>query len=130
MLTGGLDAAGQLDAATVELRAAGGRHGRGDVGGGDAPEQTATVTGACRDAHREAGQLPGHGGRLFLRTHLAGGTRPAERLDLLLGSAGGLDGQTAGQEVVAAVPALDLDGVTGRTEAGDFGGEDQLRRRS
>jgi hypothetical protein len=57
------------------------------------------------------------------------GACPAERLDLLLGTAGGDDGQAAGQEVVAGVPALDLDGVTGGTETGDFGGEDQLRRR-
>ena len=129
VLAGGLDAAGQLDATTVELRAAGGRDGRGDVGGGDAPEQAATLTGASRDADRETGQLPGHGGRLFLRAHLAGGTRPAQRLDLLLGTAGGLDGQAAGQEVVAAVAALDLDGVAGGTETGDLLREDQLHRR-
>ena len=41
VLPGRLDAAGQLDAATVELRAAGGGDRRGDVGGGDAAEQAA-----------------------------------------------------------------------------------------
>src|SRR4051794_22937159 len=35
VLAGRLDAAGQLDPATVELRAAGGGDRRGDVGGGD-----------------------------------------------------------------------------------------------
>jgi hypothetical protein len=129
VLTGGLDAAGQLDPATVELRATGGRDGRGDVSGGDAPEQAATLAGASRDANGQAGQLPGHGGRLFLRPHLAGSARPTEGLDLLLGTTGGLDGQAAGQEVVAGVPALDLDGVAGGTETGDLLREDQLRRR-
>ena len=47
-----LDAAGQLDAATVELRATGRGDRGGDVGGGDAAEQPATVTGAGRHAAR------------------------------------------------------------------------------
>src|SRR5688500_16138819 len=121
-----LDAAGQLDPATVELRAAGGGDRSGDVGGGDATEQAAALTGASRHADRETGQLPGDGLRLLVRAHVAGGTRPAERLDLLLGTAGGQDGQTAGQEVVAAVAALDLDGVAGGPETGDLLREDQL----
>src|SRR3712207_7091274 len=48
------------------------------------------------------------------------------RLDLLLGTAGGLDGQAAGQEVVAGVPALDLHRVTGGPETGDLLRQDQL----
>ena len=59
VLTGGLDAAGQLDATPVELRTTGGRDGGGDVGGGDAPEQAATLTGASRNANGQAGQLAG-----------------------------------------------------------------------
>jgi hypothetical protein len=128
VLARGLDAAGQLDPAAVQLRATSGRDGRGDVGGGDAPEQAATLTGASRDTDGQARQLPGHDLRLVVRTHLTGGARPAERLDLLLGTAGGPDRQSAGQEVVAAVAALDLDGVTGGTETGDLCGEDQLHR--
>ena len=98
----------------------------GDVGRGDPPEQAAALAGASRDAHRETGQLPGDGLRLLVRAHVAGGTRPAERLDLLLGTAGGQDGQAAGQEVVAAVAALDLDGVAGGPETGDLLREDEL----
>ena len=61
VLARGLDAAGQLDAATVELRATGRGDGGGDVGGGDAPEQAATGTGAGRHADGQAGQAAGHG---------------------------------------------------------------------
>ena len=84
------------------------------------PNRRPPVAGARRHADGQAGQPAGHGLRLVVRAHLAGGTRPAERLDLLLGTAGGLDGQAAGQEVVAGVPALDLDGVAGGTETGDL----------
>ena len=119
---------GQVDATTVELRATGGGHRGGDVGGGDPPEQAATLTGASRHANRQTGQPPGERLRLLVRGHLAGGARPAERLDLLLGTPGGLDGQPAGQEVVAAVAALDLDGVAGGTETGDLLRQDQLHR--
>src|SRR5688500_14523148 len=122
-----LDAAGQLDPATVELRATGRGDRGGDVGGGDAAEQAATHTGASRHADRQAGQLPGDGLRLLVRAHVARGTRPTERLDLLLGTAGRQDGQAAGQEVVAAVAALDLDGVAGGPETGDLLREDELQ---
>jgi hypothetical protein len=126
VLARGLDAAGQLHPATVELGAAGGAHRVDDVGGGDPAEQAATVTGAGRHADREARQAAGHGPRLLERAHLTRGTRPAQRLDLLLGTAGGDDGQPAGQEVVAGVPALDLHGVTGGPETGDLLRQDQL----
>ena len=64
--------------------------------------------------------------RLFVRAHVTGRTRATQGLDLLLGTAGGLDGQAAGQEVVAGVPALDLHRVTGGPETGDLLREDQL----
>jgi hypothetical protein len=76
------------------------------------------------DGH--ARQATGHGLRLLVRAHLAGGARPPQRLDLLLGTAGGDDGQAAGQEVVAGVAALDLHGVTGGPETGDLLRQDQL----
>ena len=81
---------------------------------------------ASRHADGQAGQLPGDCLRLLVRAHVAGSARPTKRLDLLLGTAGGQHGQPAGQEVVAGVPALHLDGVTGGTETGDLSGQDQL----
>ena len=86
------------------------------------------VTGAGRHADGQPGEATGHGLRLLEAAHVAGGTGPTEGLHLLLGTARGHDGQPAGQEVVAAVAALDLDAVTGRAEAGDLLGEDQLHR--
>ena len=50
----------------------------------------------------------------------------ADRGDLLLRTLGPAVARPRGSEVVAGVAVLDLDDVTGRTEAGDLVGEDEL----
>ena len=51
---------------------------------------------------------------------------PTNLLGLALGAAGRHDGQSARQQVVAAVAVLDLDGVAGRTQVVDLGGKNQF----
>src|SRR3954463_50888 len=96
---------------------------------GPPPHPRPPPPGGSRHPDSEPGEATGHGLRLLVRAHLTGGPRAAEGLDLLLGTAGGHDGQAAGQEVVAAVAALDLDGVAGGPETGDLLRQDQLHRR-
>ncbi len=61
-------------------------------------------------------------------THGASLLSTADALDLLLGTTGGDDRQAAGQQVVAAVAVLDLNGVARRTEVVHVSSKDELHR--
>jgi hypothetical protein len=60
------------------------------------------------------------------RLHFTG---PANLVGLALGAAGRDDGEATGQQVVASVAVLDLDGVTGLAQMVDLGSENQLHVR-
>src|SRR5690606_30096578 len=105
--TGALDRVADLDAAAVELGAAGGLHGLGDVTGGDGAEQATALTRPGGEPDLERLELLGDLLRGADVTDRAGLTRPADRHDLLLAAAGPRDGVSAGKQVVAAVPRLD-----------------------
>jgi hypothetical protein len=58
--------------------------------------------------------------------HLPHLTSAADLRDLLLGAAGGQNGHSLRDEVIASVAVLDLDEVTGTAEIADFLSENEL----
>src|SRR5690606_8075572 len=125
-----LDRVLDLDAAAVQLGAVGGADGLGDVGGGHGAEQAAALAGTGAQRHAQRLELVGDLLAALDRGDLAGRAGLLDRLDLALGTAGPLDGETAGDEVVAAVAVADLDDVAGLAEPGDLLGQDELHVRS
>jgi hypothetical protein len=64
--------------------------------------------------------------RVLERVELARSARGLDLVDLLLAAAGPRRGEALGDEVVAGVPVLDLDHVTGGAETRDLVREDDL----
>src|ERR1700712_5659646 len=128
----GLDVSlGQVDGALVQVRAASLLDGRDDVCRTDRTEELALVARGPRGQRHGAK-------RLDLGLQLVGVVEVANRLHftgptdlvgLALGAAGRDDGEATGQQVVASVAVLDLDGVTGLAQMVDLGGENQLHVR-
>src|SRR5690606_21909931 len=121
-----LDVPGQLDTPAVQLWPASRLHRLDDLARRDRAKQAATGAGPRRQGDLELGELVADLVRLAEVPNLPGRAGPLDRGDLLLGAAAPRDGEPLRKQVVAPVPVLDLDDVTGRTQAGHLGGEDDL----
>ena len=124
--TGGLDRARQLDLALVEHRATGGLDRVGDLGRGDRAEEPPALAGPRRQGDLQALELALDLVGVAEVANLAAGTRPLDRVDLLLGTLGPRDREALGQQVVAAVAVLDLDNIAGSAKVGHLIGKDDL----
>src|SRR2546423_123665 len=121
-----LDVPGQLDPAPVQVRTAGRPDRRDDLAGGDRAEQPATGTRTCGQADLQVLQLRLRLVGVAQIPDLPGRPGPLDHRDLLLRAPGPRDGETLRKQVVAPVPVLDLDDVTGGAEAGYLLGQDDL----
>src|SRR5690606_31986445 len=122
-----LDRVGDVHLALVDRAELGCGDGVGHIGRLDGTEQTALATGLDGQTNLGALELVLQSGRLIEVVDLAGLAGGLDRLDLLGASASPRDGEALGDEVVAGVPVLDLDDVTGAAEPGDLVRENQLR---
>src|SRR5690606_34515549 len=93
----------------------------------DRTEQTAL--GAGLDGQLDLGALERglEGLRVFEHVDDAGVAGRADLRNLLLATAAPCHGEALGDEVVAGVPGLDLDDVTGAAETGNLVRKNQLR---
>src|SRR5439155_6745434 len=126
VVAGGLDVAGQLDAAPVEVGTAGRGDRRGDLGRRDRAEQPAGVARAGAERVRLGLKRGLDLGGVTQIADLPGRAGPLDLRDLLLRALGPRDRIALGQQVVTAVAVLDLHHVAGGAEAGDLLGEDDL----
>src|SRR5690606_18664687 len=126
VLSDGLDRLAELDAPLVDLRAARVGDRLGDVGRRDCTEESARGAGLGRQPHRRVLQPSLDFARAVEVGELPSLARPADRVDLLLGTLGPGEGEPARKQVVTAVAVLHLDDVAGRTEARHFLSENEL----
>ena len=129
MTAGFLDVClGKSHRTLVDAGAAGLLDRNDHVAGGHRPEKLAGIPGNLCD-QRYRVQSHDRGLELVGVLAVAHGLRLAGLSDLisvLLRTAGRHDRQAAGQQEVATVPVLDLDGVTGSAEVVDLSGQDQF----
>src|SRR5690625_5128020 len=121
-----LDGLVDLDAAAVELVAAGLLDGLGDVGGGDGAEEAPACAGPHRDGDGVGLKGVADGRGLLGRGDLPLAPRRTDLVDLALGALRPRRGQPPGQQVVAGVAVLDVDDVTGRAQPGYLVGKNHL----
>src|SRR5690606_18365781 len=125
--TGRLHRGGEFDGLLVDGTEPGGLDGGCDIRGLDRAEQTTLTAGLDGQLDGRFFELGLKGLRVLEGGELTSGTGRLDLLDLLLAATAPRHGEALRDEVVARVAVLDLDDVSGRTESGHFGGEDELR---